>query len=56
MKVEQSFEYFSQLLKDHENNIFIIIKDKFDKLAHNQDYNQKVKFLTGVEGLDFSKS
>lgn len=49
------FEYYSELMKDYENKFASILKDRFIKLTKKKTFQEREKFLNGLECLDFTK-
>ena len=54
-KVKAKFEQVSSLLRESESSLTSIIKEKMTKLVNKGSLTNRDRYLTGVEGLDYSR-
>lgn len=55
-RIQLKFNNYTELLHSYESKVSTIIKDKFSKLLNKASFNEKEKFLNGLEGLDFTRA
>ena len=54
-KITKTWEKYAEMLTKEENKVGNIINDKFKKIFKSKSYEEKDKFMTGIEKMYYSK-